>query len=252
MSLNASVCRKATSETQKHPETPPLPYHEPLWSGLPEEPSSLEVIKNGALINEIDLTEKSFFVFGRLPACDVVLDHPSISRYHAVLQYRSSDKKPSSSDNEQNQLFTSGFYLYDLGSTHGTVINKEKIRPRTYYRLHVGHVMKFGGSTRLFILQTDNRCQDEVERQAEKEILEVMSERKRKEEKREEERRQVEQIRAKVLEEGVTWGMSEFILLLIIIKGWQLCGSLVCSLCTVASSPSLLQLLSSVSTSCLL
>lgn len=153
------------------------------------------------------MTEKSFFVFGRLPACDVVLDHPSISRYHAILQYRSSTK--SLSDNEQDPLFTSGFYLYDLGSTHGTLINKEKIRPKTYYRLRVGHMMKFGGSTRLFVLQTNSRCQDEVERQAEKEIQEVMNERKKKEDEREEERREIEQMRAKVLEEGVTWGISD-------------------------------------------
>jgi pSer/pThr/pTyr-binding forkhead associated (FHA) protein len=203
----SSIERKACFEAQKPPEQPPLPYHEPSWSGLPEDRFVLEVIKNGSLINEINVTEKSFFVFGRLPACDVVLDHPSISRYHAILQYRSSTK--SLSDNEQDPLFTSGFYLYDLGSTHGTLINKEKIRPKTYYRLRVGHMMKFGGSTRLFVLQTNSRCQDEVERQAEKEIQEVMNERKKKEDEREEERREIEQMRAKVLEEGVTWGISD-------------------------------------------
>ncbi len=47
----------------------------------------------------------------------------------------------------------SGFYLYDLDSTHGTYHNKQKCFPKTYYRVRVGHTIKFGGSTRLVILQ---------------------------------------------------------------------------------------------------
>ena len=46
-----------------------------------------------------------------------------------------------------------GFYLYDLNSTHGSFHNKNQCFPKTYYRLRVGHMMKFGGSTRLLILQ---------------------------------------------------------------------------------------------------
>lgn len=206
---DARVDEEANCEAKRQLEIPPLPYREPVWSSLPEEPSTLEIIKNGALMNEINLGAKNFFVFGRLPTCDIVLDHPSISRYHAVLQYRSSEKCPNISEN-QNHSSTSGFYLYDLASTHGTVINKEKIRPRTYYRIRVGHVMKFGGSTRLFLLQSARQGQDEVEREAEEEMQEVMSERKKREEMREQERRQVEEMRARVLDEGVSWGMSEF------------------------------------------
>ena len=201
-----------TDDDRRQSATPPLPYREPLWSGIAEEPSSLEVIKNGFVLNEIDLNQKAFFVFGRLPVCDVVLDHPSISRYHAVLQYRASHNQANGGENSQNQQSqpsSSGFYLYDLGSTHGTVINKEKIRSKTYYRIRAGHVMKFGGSTRLFILQSVGR-QDDVERQAEEEIEEVRNERQKREEAREEERRQVEEMRARVIDEGVSWGMGEY------------------------------------------
>ena len=47
---------------------------------------SLEVIKNGVVIEEIALENKPFYLAGKLPdLCDIVLEHPSISRKHGVL-----------------------------------------------------------------------------------------------------------------------------------------------------------------------
>ena len=46
-----------------------------------------------------------------------------------------------------------GFCIYDLGSTHGTFLNKTAVDPKKFYRLRVGYCLKFGGSSRLFILQ---------------------------------------------------------------------------------------------------
>lgn len=122
---------------------PPLPYTEPEWGGVAEVPYALEILKNGAIVSSVPLTHQGYFVIGRLPGCDVTLEHPSISRYHAILQYRGQ-----SEDGEDT-----GFYVHDLSSTHGTFVNKRKVPPKTYIRLKVGHVLKFGGSTRLFILQ---------------------------------------------------------------------------------------------------
>ena len=133
---------KPQSKEKKEP-VPELPYKVPLWSGIPDDLYSLEVLKNGCIISNIDLTSKPFHVFGRLPNCDVSLEHPSVSRYHAVIQYKTSD----TSNSEK------GFYLYDLGSTHGTFANKSRLESKRYYRLRVGYVLKFGGSSRLFILQ---------------------------------------------------------------------------------------------------
>ena len=131
---------------EKKEKVPELKYKEPWWSARPqtEENFSLEVLKNGCIISALNLNDKAYHVFGRLPSCDVVLEHPSISRYHALVQYRGE------TDGDKT---LSGFYLYDLGSTHGTIVNKSKIKPKTYYRLKVGYVIKFGGSSRLFILQ---------------------------------------------------------------------------------------------------
>lgn len=41
---------------------------------------ALEVLKSGMIVEKIDLTNKSFYVFGRLSNCDVVMAHPTISR----------------------------------------------------------------------------------------------------------------------------------------------------------------------------
>ncbi|XP_033844195.1 kanadaptin isoform X2 [Periophthalmus magnuspinnatus] len=135
---------------------PPLPYTEPSWGcNAPDIPYSIEILKNGAILNTIPLKDKSFFVVGRLPICDVSLEHPSISRYHAIIQYRGESGETGSVGEER------GFYVQDLGSTHGTVVNKNKIPPKTYIRLKVGHVLKFGGSTRLFILQGPESDEEE-------------------------------------------------------------------------------------------
>lgn len=127
---------------------PPLPYTEPVWGGTPPDVDyALEILKNGTVVDTVPLTSRSYFVVGRLPVCDVSLEHPSISRYHAVIQYRGQAGKDGCVGEER------GFYLHDLGSTHGSVVNKCKVPAKTYIRIRVGHVLKFGGSTRLFVLQ---------------------------------------------------------------------------------------------------
>ena len=160
---------KAQSHSSAHERTsdqsfPPLPYTEPHWSASPTEPYFLSVIKNGTVVQEINISTKPFHVFGRLPCCDVPLDHPSLSRYHAVLQYHPHIENKSTSDEElSSTLFSTnpkeaGFYVYDLGSTHGTFINKSQVNPRCYYRLRVGQMVKFGGSSRMFLLEVRSVC----------------------------------------------------------------------------------------------
>lgn len=85
-------------------------------------------MKSGVSLKTIPLDQRSFYCFGRLDNCHVVMAHPTISRFHAVLQFRST----FSADDERK-----GFYLYDLGSTHGTFLNKERITPKTYVKIQV-------------------------------------------------------------------------------------------------------------------
>lgn len=136
----ATDSKKKDDKKETFPE---IPYKEPAWSGIPDEPYYLELLKGGCIKSTKYLTDKPYYLFGRLPNCDIVMEHPSISRYHAIIQYKASEAGKSDK----------GYYLYDLGSTHGTVVNKIQIEPKRYYRLRVGYVIKFGGSTRLYILQ---------------------------------------------------------------------------------------------------
>ncbi|XP_026322681.1 kanadaptin [Hyposmocoma kahamanoa] len=185
----------------------PIPYKEPKWSGLCPDGTNyaLEVLKSGMIMETIELTKKAYYVFGRLANCDVVMAHPTISRHHAVLQY-----KAFAEENER----PSGWYLYDLGSTHGTFLNKEQLKSSHYVRVRVGHQIKFGTSTRTFIvLGPDFDCEGESElsvTEIKKKALEMKLDRDRmiKEaaEQRERDRQEEEKKRE---EQGIDWGMGE-------------------------------------------
>ena len=60
---NEGLKRKCSMKEKKE-TTPELPYKVPSWSGVPEDLYSLEVLKNGCIICNIDLTSKLFrFMF---------------------------------------------------------------------------------------------------------------------------------------------------------------------------------------------
>ena len=65
----------------------PLPYQEPSWGGVPENKYYLEVLKTGTIVDTIHLKDKSFFTVGRLANCDIILEHPSLSRYQPRFKY---------------------------------------------------------------------------------------------------------------------------------------------------------------------
>ena len=44
-------------------------------------------------------------------------------------------------------------FLYDNASTHGTFLNKRRLKSKVYAPVHVGDVIKFGQGTRLYIVQ---------------------------------------------------------------------------------------------------
>ncbi|KAI8987731.1 SMAD/FHA domain-containing protein [Mycotypha africana] len=130
------------------PHIPKLPYEKPSWSAKPTFNYSLEVLKNGASIETIKGSEnKEFVTIGRLPICDILMEHPSISRYHAVIQF---DR-----DGEA--------YLYDMGSAHGTKINKQEIPKREYRPLKPGDQIRFGESTRIYIFDSGKPYDPEQE-----------------------------------------------------------------------------------------
>jgi len=107
---------------------------------------SLEVIKGGVVIDTILLT-KPLLKFGRQPDInDIILDHESCSRNHAKLELekKSGDSKVC-------------LYLTDIGSTHGTYLNRVRLEPRIETRLDSGYQFKFGESSRTFVVVTNEQ-----------------------------------------------------------------------------------------------
>ncbi|CAG9794403.1 unnamed protein product [Diatraea saccharalis] len=185
----------------------PIPYKEPKWSGICPDGSdySLEVLKSGMIVENIDLTRKPYYAFGRLANCDIMMAHPTISRYHCVLQYKAfaEEGEPSC-----------GWYLHDLGSTHGTFLNKERLKSNHYTRVRVGHQIKFGSSSRTYIMVgPDFDCEGESElsvTEIKQRALNMKLERKRiiEEDKERREKDRLEEERKRE-EQGIDWGMGE-------------------------------------------
>ncbi|CAI6368185.1 unnamed protein product [Macrosiphum euphorbiae] len=179
----------------------PIPYEEPSWGGKPGDKYFLEELKSGVMLSTIQLESRSFHCFGRLNNCHVTMAHPTISRFHAVLQYRSTF-----SINDENR----GFYLYDLDSTHGTFLNRLRIKPKTYVKVHVGHLISFGGSTRMYLLQGPP---DDEEKESELTVTELKAKRQaelvQREREQELQRLKREEEERKKMEQGVDWGMGE-------------------------------------------
>jgi pSer/pThr/pTyr-binding forkhead associated (FHA) protein len=126
-----------------------LQYNIPETSAIPPAEFTLEVLRDGSIIDYISLSNRPYTVFGRSPDSDIVLEHPTVSRYHAIVQYKS--------EFEHGQ--PPGLYLYDCGSTHGTFMNKKRLEPRVYVRMKIGYIIKFGQSIRLYIVQGDSSAE---------------------------------------------------------------------------------------------
>ena len=86
-------------------------------------PYTLEIMKGGAVLGKTELETKDHWTFGRHPRSDFVLEHPSASRLHAVLQFRGTDAQ--------------GF-LFDAGSAHGSFLNKQRLPPREHTPIRSG------------------------------------------------------------------------------------------------------------------
>lgn len=61
--------------------------------------------------------------------------------------------------------------MYDLGSGHGTRINKKPVDKHSYVPLAEGDQIKFGESTRLCIFHTEFSEEEEAEEMKESSIL---------------------------------------------------------------------------------
>jgi smad nuclear-interacting protein 1 len=99
----------------------------------------------------LHISKQSAYLFGReKKVADILVEHPSLSKQHAVLQYRALPDK-----RDPQQKVKCKPYLMDLGSANGTFINGERLEEARYYELRTGDVITLGASTREYILLTD-------------------------------------------------------------------------------------------------
>ena len=128
-------------------------YKEPEWATVPSSSLwRLSEIKGGVEVEKHNLSDKATTILGRASdQVHVPLLHESISRQHARISF----------DAQGNP------WLRDLQSSHGTFVNKKrlpsaasgKVESNSHQkgsrgvRIFVGDMLKFGASSRYFLLE---------------------------------------------------------------------------------------------------
>jgi smad nuclear-interacting protein 1 len=125
-----------------------LKYSEPLDAAKPNQLWRLYVFKDDALVETLHIHRLSMYLAGREDkVCNILLAHPSCSKQHAVLQFRVVIV-----DVNGDRVKVVKPYLMDLGSTNKSFLNGTAIDDARYYELREKDVIKFGSSTREYVL----------------------------------------------------------------------------------------------------
>ncbi|KAJ2956438.1 hypothetical protein NQZ79_g7694 [Umbelopsis isabellina] len=131
-----------------------MKYNEPPEARTPTKKWRFYVFKGSEQVDLMHIHRQSAFLFGRdRVVADIPVDHPSCSKQHAVLQFRSV--------NETNQVTGQVRrvvkpFIIDLESTNGTHLNGERIPDTRYIELKLNDVLKFGNSTREYVLMNED------------------------------------------------------------------------------------------------
>ncbi|KAK9355554.1 SMAD/FHA domain-containing protein [Lipomyces doorenjongii] len=135
-----------------------LQYAEPPEARKPEKSYRFYVFKDGDIADTLTLDQQPTYLFGRdRTVADVPLDHPSCSKQHAVLQYRLVVEEGGMFGEPVDRIAP---FIYDLGSANGTQLNGEKVPVREYVELKEKDMVRFGLSSREYLLLTDEEAKD--------------------------------------------------------------------------------------------
>ena len=129
-----------------------LKYHEPPEARKPpaSAPWRMYVFKGSEIVDTIPLATQSCWLFGREAAVvDYLVEHPSSSKQHAVVQFRYIEKTTEFGDRKGKVRP----YVIDLESANGTMVNGEKVPEGRYVELRDADVVSFGHSTREYVVQ---------------------------------------------------------------------------------------------------
>ncbi|KAK3873752.1 hypothetical protein Pcinc_021259 [Petrolisthes cinctipes] len=126
-----------------------IKYSQPPEARKPKRRWRWYIFKGDEDLPFLPLHRQSAYLIGRdRKVADIPTDHPSCSKQHAVLQYRLVGY--------QREDGTAGRtvkpYILDLESANGTFVNNRKIEGRRFVELLEKDVVKFGYSSREYIL----------------------------------------------------------------------------------------------------
>ncbi|PVU94299.1 hypothetical protein BB561_002671 [Smittium simulii] len=125
-----------------------LKYNEPPEARVPQHKWRIYVFKGKDQIDMLKVHRSSAYMFGRdRRTADIPVDHPSCSGQHSVLQYRQVTE-----DTSVGPTIVIRPYIIDLDSTNGTFVNSNKIPAQRFVQLLPQDVIKFGFSTREYVL----------------------------------------------------------------------------------------------------
>ncbi|EJC97883.1 SMAD/FHA domain-containing protein [Fomitiporia mediterranea MF3/22] len=129
-----------------------LKYNEPPEARKPPVGWRLYIFKGKEQTDLLHIHRQSCYLIGRDKAVvDIYIEHPSCSKQHAVIQYRQVQEK----DEFGSSKAVVKPFIIDLESTNNTFVNDEAIPTSRYYELKTGDVIKFGMSTREYVLLHD-------------------------------------------------------------------------------------------------
>lgn len=132
-------------------------FSEPPEARVPSLRWQLHVFKGSEPVGDgpLYVCKQSAYLIGRdTRVADVHALHPSCSSQHAVLQFRLVDL-PGKFRPDGTQLQSVRPYILDLESTHGTFLNGEKIVSARYVSLRARDTLRFGLSSREYVLMHD-------------------------------------------------------------------------------------------------
>lgn len=132
-----------------------LKYHEPAEARKPppSQPWRMFVFKGDKVMDTIELWRKSCWLLGRShQVVDYVLEHPSSSGQHAVIQFRYAQKVVEDEFGVKSTRGKVKPYVIDLESSNGTELNGKTIDASRYFELRDRDILKFAGSEREYVV----------------------------------------------------------------------------------------------------
>lgn len=143
-----------------------IKYNEPPEARIPKRRWRLYPFKNDEPLPVMYVHRQSAYLMGRQrKIADIPIDHPSCSKQHAVFQYRLVEY--TRKDGTPGRRVRP--YIIDLASGNGTYLNNQRIEPQRYYELKEKDVLKFGFSSREYVLLHEFSDTSEVDAQQEEE-----------------------------------------------------------------------------------